>query len=374
MLVKIEHFIYSLLRQKSPLKYFAKSSLFIFTLLILFGHPAFAEDSITNPITEIDSKKHDLEQVNCYDKDNIAVPDKFRDKKDEGWLSYKDPRPCRKEDKEKEPETTKKEEPEKEKPVTGPDPKFKKENKPSKTTFEVAMTTMDVEEYKKALDDLRAVAIFFPTEQNLYQYIRSQKRAMDVSQKFANAWQIVIKKYPGLDYESEMSATTMGLKIRDMIKKQTVNNKIASLQDRAGVVFFFDSKDPYSIEQSKVLKSLQIEHNLTVRAVSMDGGVLPEYPDAAADKNISKKMDVKTIPSIYLFYSKTNEYAIVSPFFAPYDKLEQKLYEAASIIDGENPFDKDSPLFDLTSPMEGSLSGDGFAPIDAYRDPILSFQ
>ncbi len=336
---------------------FAKALLFTFVLLSLFGHPVFAGDDITDTITEIDDKKHDSGQVDCYDKDNILVPDKFRDKKDEGWLSYKDPRPCRKEVKKKEPEPAKQIESKKEETETKIETKIKKEDKPSKNDFEIGMTTMNVEEYKKALDDLRAVAIFFPTEKNLYNYIRVQKRSMDLSTKFANAWQIVIKKYPGLDYESEMSATTMGLKIRDMMKKQTVNNKIGSLRDRAGLVFFFDSKDPYSIEQSKVLKSLQIEHNLTVRAVSTDGGgVLPEYPDAASDKNISKKMDVKTIPSIYLFYSKTNEYAIVSPFFAPYDKLEQRLYEAASIIDGENPFDKDSPIFDLTSPLEGDFN------------------
>jgi len=69
----------------------------------------------------------------------------------------------------------------------------------------------------------------------------------------------------------------------------------------------FRSDCPFCHRFAPILKRFEQDFGMKVLAVSLDGGILPEYPDARADNGIAARLNASSVPALYLTVPATRE-------------------------------------------------------------------
>lgn len=198
----------------------------------------------------------------------------------EGWFWYRDPPP----------------------PTARPAPK-------APATPARPRELADFEAMQQRLETLKRVAVMNPTENNLMAYMRFQRMVMDRSQVFADRWQRLVWRDPSLDYASEGRPTnTLAIAAFDERQKERDTAAVRQLAATHGLVFVFRSDCPFCHRFAPVLKRFAQTHGLTVLAVSLDGGTLPEYPNARPDNGIAARLNARAVPALYLTQPSRREF------------------------------------------------------------------
>ena len=187
----------------------------------------------------------------------------------EGWFWYHDPRP---------------------------------EKPPSASTVPQRSRDLgDFEAMQKQLEDLKRIAVMNPTDANLLAYMRYQRQVMDKSQVFADRWQRLVWREPELDYGLNGRPTNaMAINVFDDQQRERDARSVRALAPTHGLIFVFRSDCPFCHGFAPVLKRFEQEFGMTVLAVSLDGGTLPEYPNAKADNGIAARLNTTSVPALYL--------------------------------------------------------------------------
>jgi conjugal transfer pilus assembly protein TraF len=167
----------------------------------------------------------------------------------------------------------------------------------------------DFEAMQQRLETLKRVAVMNPTDDNLMAYMRFQRMVMDRSQVFADRWQRLVWREPSLDYASEGRPTnTLAIAAFDERQKERDTAAVRQLAATHGLVFVFRSDCPFCHRFAPVLKRFAQTHGLTVLAVSLDGGTLPEYPNARPDNGIAARLNARAVPALYLTQPSRREF------------------------------------------------------------------
>ena len=187
----------------------------------------------------------------------------------EGWFWYRDPVPA--------------------KPI--------KSAKASKRSTELA----DFDALQKRLEDLKRIAVMNPSDANLLAYMHLQRTVMDKSQTFADRWQRLVWSVPDLDYGMTGRPTNaMAINVFDDQHRSRDAETVRALAATHGLIFVFRSDCPFCHRFAPILKRFEQEFGITVLAVSMDGGTLPDYPDARPDNGIATRLQARSVPAVYL--------------------------------------------------------------------------
>ena len=191
----------------------------------------------------------------------------------EGWFWYRDPLP--------------------------PKPHLPSSN-PS-TTPKKPKDLSDFEAMQQRLEDLKRAAVMNPSDTNLLAYMRMQRMVMDKSQVFADRWQRLVWREPDLDYGMTGRPTNaMAINVFDDQQRDRDAQTVRGLAATHGLIFVFRSDCPFCHRFAPILKRFEQEFRLTVLAVSMDGGTLPDYPDARPDNGIAARLNATAVPALYL--------------------------------------------------------------------------
>jgi conjugal transfer pilus assembly protein TraF len=159
----------------------------------------------------------------------------------------------------------------------------------------------DFDALQKRLEDLKRVAVMNPTDSNLLAYMRLQRRVMDKSQVFADRWQRLVWSVPDLDYGINGRPTNaMAIHVFDDQQRDRDARSVRSLAATHGLIFVFRSDCPFCHRFAPILKRFEQEFGIKVLAISMDGGTLPEYPDARPDNGIAARLQARSVPALYL--------------------------------------------------------------------------
>lgn len=167
----------------------------------------------------------------------------------------------------------------------------------------------EFEAMQQRLETLKRVAVMNPTDDNLMAYMRFQRMVMDRSQVFADRWQRLVWREPSLDYASEGRPTnTLAIAAFDERQRDRDTAAVRQLAATHGLVFVFHSDCPFCHRFAPVLKRFAQTHGLTVLAVSLDGGNLPEYPYARPDNGIAARLNARAVPALYLTQPSRREF------------------------------------------------------------------
>jgi conjugal transfer pilus assembly protein TraF len=159
----------------------------------------------------------------------------------------------------------------------------------------------DFEAMRQRLEDLKRVAVMNPTDANLLAYMRYQRLVMDKSQVFADRWQRLVWSSPDLDYGLTGRPTNaMAINVFDDQQRDRDAQVVRRLAETHGLIFVFRSDCPFCHRFAPILKRFEQDFGMTVLAVSLDGGALPEYPDARPDNGIAARLNATAVPALYL--------------------------------------------------------------------------
>jgi conjugal transfer pilus assembly protein TraF len=167
----------------------------------------------------------------------------------------------------------------------------------------------DFEAMQERLETLKRVAVMNPTDDNLMAYMRFQRMVMDRSQVFADRWQRLVWREPSLDYASDGRPTnTVAIAAFDQRQSEQDRAAVRQLATTHGLVFVFRSDCPFCHRFAPILKRFAQQHGLAVLAVSLDGGTLPDYPDARPDNGIAARLNARAVPALYLTQPSRREF------------------------------------------------------------------
>ncbi len=189
----------------------------------------------------------------------------------EGWFWYQDP-----------PQQARK-----------PDPKPLDPARPAELAEFDAM--------QKRLDELKRVSVMNPSDQNMLAYMRYQRFVMDKSEVFAGRWQRLVWSIPELDYGLTGRPTnSTAIVAYDEQQRDRQAQLVRGLAATHGLIFIFRSDCPFCHRFAPILKRFQEEFGMTVFAVSLDGGGLPDFPNAPMDNGIAARLRASVVPALYL--------------------------------------------------------------------------
>lgn len=164
-------------------------------------------------------------------------------------------------------------------------------------------------EVKRELEERKARAVLTPTEENIRDYIAYHNQQLDRAEKFSEVWERVLWKRPELDFSVKAPQSIAGNDVLDGLKKEKLNKVLSKFTQRYGLFFFYSSKCSFCHKYSGILKIFSDFHKINVMAISLDGGILPEWPNSVIDRGESVKMGMagKPVPATILFDSHTKD-------------------------------------------------------------------
>ena len=172
--------------------------------------------------------------------------------------------------------------------------KIKKTLKLPTTKTLMAMPAL---QFKKLLKKFKYKSISYPTEQNVYNYIKIQSIAGDRARQYAYMWRYVMTKYPSLNYMNTHVGGSS--QYRNIISYQINHNKkieiYKKLRKRMGLVLFYNPSDPYSLQELLQLKIVANEYGFFYTKVNAEN-----HP------NEVKRMGIIKLPEIVMIYKHSD--------------------------------------------------------------------
>jgi conjugal transfer pilus assembly protein TraF len=218
-------------------------------------------------------------------------------------------------------------------------PPKKKEAKavPPKPKAIQQMTTM--EEVRKELDRLKDLAVLKPTNTNVHNYLVAQNWMMDKGSVFADTARRVVWQNPDVDYNSRTPIANFALSTQRDMQRAKQYKTLAELSRDYGLMFFFRGDCPYCHQQAPVLKMLEAQYGLPVLAVSMDGGSMPQFPNAKLDNGIAMQVSagrgISTVPALFLVNRQTHESVAVGSGILAMDEIVERVRVLTSTTPGQ---------------------------------------
>jgi conjugal transfer pilus assembly protein TraF len=239
----------------------------------------------------------------------FAGDDRWWGKHNEGWFFYKDPAVSKENTLERK----------KDQPVPA-----SVHNVPSKPEEQKLFT----EGLREKGSELLSTAMQFPTSENLQNYIRWNKMMLDLSNNFALLWQKELMADPALQYDIPMVDAVKDVYFAEKSKNE--EDIIKDTAERAGLFFFYSSTCPYCEKQVGYLKEFSDYYGFRIKAVSINGGTLPDFPDTLMDNGISVRLGVEKVPAIFLAFPDEKRFERLSAGLITFAELKQRVLSYAA--------------------------------------------
>lgn len=162
----------------------------------------------------------------------------------------------------------------------------------------------DLEEIKKEIERLKAIAVGNPTEKNVLEYLQAQNQMYNKAAKFADVSRRVVWSHPEVDYSNRNPyASFAAAKDRERRYAET-QDTLKALSETHAILFFARSSCPHCQDQAPVLRSFSYATKLPVLAISLDNKALPYFPEAKPDNGISLLATagegIQVVPALFL--------------------------------------------------------------------------
>lgn len=199
-------------------------------------------------------------------------------------------------------------------------------NQKKKVQKESAQTpTQAIETQRKALETKLHAAIVEPTQENLMAYITAQKALMDQSQRFSEMWKQVVMTTPSLDETLQHPVDQNALHIYYAQQREALAKSIKKLASEYGLFFFFRKNCAYCHHFAPVVKRFSQKYGWSVLAISLDGGTLPEFPNAKQDNGIATRLQIAHVPALIALHPKSGQVIPLAYGMISESEIEQRV-------------------------------------------------
>ena len=183
------------------------------------------------------------------------------------------------------------------------------------------------DELRERIEAARARSVLYPSKQHIYEFKAEQTKVYQRADLYRDVWMQVARESPELNPALDDPVTTMGSRVKHHMQTKQKQEAIAKIGDRYGLFYFYKSTCPHCIEYSKILKAFADHYKVEVQAISLDGGILPEWEDSIINTNEARSLGIegKPVPVTILFDSKTKEPMILGFGLMGMDQLEDTI-------------------------------------------------
>ena len=191
-------------------------------------------------------------------------------------------------------------------------------------------------EIREALERLKDEAVVNPTRENVLTYLDAQQYVMEKGSTFADMARRVVWETAELDYSLRRPTNALAIDAFKSERRETRDRAIARLARENGLFFFFRGDCPYCHQLAPILKYLQDVHQIEVFAVSLDGGRLPQFPDARPDNGISRVLEVSQVPALFLSSKTERRVQPIGYGVLAADEILERMYVLTQLKPGED--------------------------------------
>lgn len=151
------------------------------------------------------------------------------------------------------------------------------------------------------INRLLDAAVERQTPEAVRSYLLAQQYAMERASRFSDVFRRTVWASPELDYSLRgRPANAMAVAGYDAQRAQVRDSTSRELAGTHGLFFFFKGGCAYCHQLAPVLKMYQRAYGIEVFAVSLDGGTLPDFPDARRDNGSARQLKVNAVPALFL--------------------------------------------------------------------------
>ena len=238
--------------------------------------------------------------------------DAYFDRRAEGWFWYQDP-PA-----EAEPELP-------EAPVV---PEASPLPDPPPSPVEA------LESLKARLEAALAAALMEPTEANLRAYMVLDQAARNRARRFADTWQRVVWSTPALDHRLVRPVNDQAVQLFNDERVRLLDARLRAAAGEYGLFFFFRESCPFCHRFAPVLARFAATYGFRVVPITLDGGALPEYPAPRRNDRMAERLEVDTVPALFLARPDTREIHPVAFGYVGHLELAERIY---TVLEGAPP-------------------------------------
>ncbi len=190
--------------------------------------------------------------------------------------------------------------------------------------------------FQDEVQESLARAILEPAPEHVQDYMRLNEKSMALAGHFADAWQWLLQQEPSLDHRLRYPASDQALQSFNYYSAKQGDGRLRELAGEYGLWFMFRSDCPVCHRFAPVLRGFSERYGFTVLAVSLDGGVLPEFPQPKFDTSLAEKLEVDLVPALFLVAPKQRSFNAVGYGYMSAEMLRQRLLQA---VDGRQDGD-----------------------------------
>lgn len=221
-------------------------------------------------------------------------------------------------------------------PAPPPPEKKKKSTAPPAQSSAPADPQAELKAYQKQLEDAGAAAVMHPKdEEKVKRYMALQMEAMERSGMLADTWRRVLWSNPALDTTVTHPVTTVGVALERDLKRAAQVDAVRALGRTEGLFFFYQASCPYCAAQAPILLRFARAHGIHVKAVSLDGSGLPEFPDAVPDNGLARQIGVSVTPAIFMANPRTRTITPVAFGIQSESELLERIHALTQAKPGE---------------------------------------
>ncbi len=197
-------------------------------------------------------------------------------------------------------------------------------------------TQLTNKELGEEIERLLAVAVEQQTPEAVKQYMFLQQYAMDRASSFSDVFRRTVWTTPELDYSLRGRPTNaMALAAYDAQrdgKRAAISNQLAKTH---GVFFFFRGNCTYCHQLAPILKMYQRMYGMEVFPVSLDGGAMPEFPNARPDNGAGQNLNITTVPAVFLADKRTGHIQALGYGVMSLDEIVNRVYVLTATEPGQ---------------------------------------
>jgi len=218
--------------------------------------------------------------------------------------------------------------------------KTTKEKKEIKPQVQKMTPQQELKDIQEELEKRKALAILYPTENNIKNYIIFQRQQLDRSSIFAQQWQRTVWSNPELDYSLVRPTNAVGSRAwtDDRIKKEEAVLKELELHKRYGLFFIYKSTCPYCHSYGPILKNFAEQYNLSIVSITLDGIKLKDFPDSLIENGQLAKLGIEnvTVPATLLYDNQEKKIIPIGYGTITQDELTSRILKLLKIEVGND--------------------------------------
>ena len=182
----------------------------------------------------------------------------------------------------------------------------------------------------EAWENAAAEATLNPTPENIQRYMLLSMSVNAQSERFATSLKNSLRLNPQFDYTIEHPVNPQAIIAKTEQHNEISDSKLKSVAKESGIIFFFRSDCPYCHRFAPIMKIFASAYGFDVIPVSLDGGGLPEYPNPQKNVDMGRKLNVSTVPAVFLVNPSKNIVSTVGFGFVDFAELQHRVLSADS--------------------------------------------